>query len=96
VMIMYLGRIVESGPTQEVLASPNHPYTQALLAATGGLQAARRTPIPATGEMPPPPARPAGCAFHPRCPYVMPRCKEETPTLREAAPGNFVACHLQR
>jgi len=94
VMIMYLGRIVESGPTQEVLAAPNHPYTQALRAAAVGLESPRRTSIPVKGDVPTSLARPAGCAFHPRCPHVMPRCKEAVPRLEPIAPGRSSACYL--
>lgn len=94
VVIMYLGRIVESGPAQEVLSAPNHPYTQALRAAAGGLEPARRISIPVKGEITSPLAPTAGCPFHPRCPYVMPRCKESVPGLEAIAPGRWSACYL--
>lgn len=94
VVIMYLGRIVESGPAQEVLSAPNHPYTKALRAAAGGLEPTRRISIPVRGENPSPLVPSAGCPFHPRCPYVMPRCKEAVPGLEPIAPGRSSACYL--
>jgi peptide/nickel transport system ATP-binding protein len=96
ILIMYLGRIVESGPARELLATPNHPYTQALLAASGTLGAKRLAAIPVKGEMPSPRSPPAGCQFHPRCPYVMPRCKEAAPPLEPIAPGRLAACYLNK
>jgi len=94
VLVMYLGRVVESGPTREILAAPNHPYTQALLAAAGSLEPKKRTFIPVKGESPAPGSRPAGCPFHPRCPYVMPRCKQTRPPLDPIAPARWSACYL--
>jgi peptide/nickel transport system ATP-binding protein len=94
VVIMYLGRVVESGPTHELFASPNHPYTQALLAEVGRLEPKKRTFLPVKGEIPSPLAPPSGCHFHPRCPYAMPRCKEIAPALAEIAPGRWSACYL--
>jgi peptide/nickel transport system ATP-binding protein len=72
VVIMYLGRIVESAPTDVVFSRPNHPYTQALLAELPRLDARRRSYQPIRGELPSPLAPPPGCAFHPRCPHAMP------------------------
>ncbi len=94
VVIMYLGRIVESADSQEVFARPNHPYTQALLAEIPRLEATKRAYIPIKGEIPSPLAPPGGCHFHPRCPHAMPRCQAEAPRLREIAPGHLSACHL--
>jgi peptide/nickel transport system ATP-binding protein len=94
VAIMYLGRLVEIAPAEELFARPNHPYTQALLAEVPKLEAARRTYKPIAGELPSPLDPPPGCAFHPRCPHVMPRCKIERPVLKEVAPGHVSACHL--
>ena len=94
VLIMYLGRIVESAPTEEIYAAPNHPYTQALLAEVPRLEGRRKTFAAIRGEIPSPLAPPPGCHFHPRCPYAMPRCKVERPELREIAPGRRSACHL--
>ncbi len=94
VAIMYLGRVVELAPTDTVFRRANHPYTQALLKELPTLQPGRRTYQPIKGELPSPLDPPAGCAFHPRCPHAMPRCKTERPLLREVAPGQFSACHL--
>jgi len=94
VVIMYLGRVVESGPTAELFAAPNHPYTQALLVEVGKLEPKKRTFVPVKGEIPSPLSPPSGCHFHPRCPYAMPRCREIAPPLEEIAPGRWSACHL--
>jgi peptide/nickel transport system ATP-binding protein len=94
VLIMYLGRIVEAAPTEEIYTAPNHPYTQALLAEVPRLDARRKTFVAIRGEIPSPLAPPPGCHFHPRCPYAMPRCRAERPALREIAPGRRSACHL--
>nr|WP_198046752.1 ABC transporter ATP-binding protein [Cupriavidus taiwanensis] len=94
VVIMYLGRVVESAPTEDVFAAPNHPYTQALLAEAPKLEVARKTYVAIRGEIPSPLNPPSGCHFHPRCPHAMPRCREEQPLLKEIAPLRFSACHL--
>lgn len=94
VLIMYLGRIVESAPSDEVFTRPNHPYTQALLAEIPRLEATKRAYIPIKGEIPSPLDPPHGCHFHPRCPHSTPRCRTEAPRLREIAPGHASACHL--
>jgi len=94
VVIMYLGRVVESAPTDEVFAAPNHPYTQALLAEAPKLEVGKKTYVAIRGEIPSPLNPPTGCHFHPRCPYAMPRCREEQPMLKEIAPGRLSACHL--
>lgn len=94
IVIMYLGRVVESGPSQEIFSKPNHPYSQALLAEIPRLQARKREFIPIAGEIPSPLHPPSGCHFHPRCPLAMARCKTEVPVLREVAPGRLSACHL--
>src|SRR5450631_821417 len=93
-VIMYLGRVVESGSTAELFAAPNHPYTQALLAEVGKVEPGKRAFVPIKGEIPSPPAPPSGCHFHPRCPYVMEKCKETAPPLREIAPMRWSACYL--
>ncbi len=94
VVIMYLGRVVESAPTEALFAQPNHPYTQALLAEVPRLDTTRRVYSPVKGEIPSPLDPPGGCHFHPRCPHAMPRCREERPVLREIAPRRLSACHL--
>ena len=95
VAVMYLGRLVEVGPAEEVLAHPRHPYTQGLLAAVPEPDPGRaRVRLPIVGEPPSPVAPPAGCAFHPRCshPAVDAACRTERPLLRPLGPS-AVACH---
>ena len=94
IVIMYLGRVVESGPTEAFFASPNHPYAQALLAEIPRLDQRKRTFHPIKGEIPSPLDPPPGCHFHPRCPHATARCQTEVPRLREIAPGRLSACHL--
>jgi len=94
VAIMYLGRIVETGPVEALFASPAHPYTQALLEAIPRLHRRKREFEPVQGELPSPLAPPTGCAFHPRCPSATSECRETRPALREIAPGRHAACHL--
>lgn len=92
VVIMYLGRVVESGPTPELFAAPNHPYTQALLAEVGRVEPKKRAFVPVKGEIPSPLDPPSGCHFHPRCPHATARCREAAPPLVEIAPGRRSAC----
>ncbi len=94
VLIMYLGRIVEEAPTETVFRRPNHPYTQALLAEVPRIENRHRDFAAIKGELPSPLNPPPGCHFHPRCPHAMPRCSVEQPILREVAPGQRSACHL--
>ena len=94
VVVMYLGRIVEAGPTAEVYARPNHPYTEALIAEVPRVESRHRAYVPIRGEIPSPLAPPSGCHFHPRCPRAFARCSAEAPRLREIAPGRQSACHL--
>ena len=94
VVIMYLGRVIEVAPTEELFRSPNHPYTQALLNEVPRLDLRRREYTPVAGEIPSPLDPPSGCHFHPRCPHASRRCREETPMLKEIAPGRRAACHL--
>ncbi len=101
IAVMYLGRIVESGSTEDVLSSPQHPYTQALLSVVPEME--RLTPIVLSGEIPDPTRIPAGCRFHPRCPAVADGsakaveslCRGEAlPLLSSEPSGQRVACHL--
>ena len=94
VIVMYLGRIVETAPIETFVKQPNHPYTQALLAGVPRLEVGKRQYEPISGEIPSPLSPPAGCHFHPRCKFATPRCKSEKPALREIAPAHFSACHL--
>ena len=94
VVIMYLGRVVESASAEEIFRRPNHPYTQTLLAEIPRLSSRHKTFTAIQGEMPSPLHPPTGCHFHPRCPHAMPRCKTETPTLRGIAVNHVSACHL--
>jgi len=94
VAVMYLGRIVEYGSADDLFARPEHPYTQALVSASPapGRRSAGR--IVLAGDPPNPAARPAGCAFHPRCPRAVARCAAEVPVLASIAQHRQVACHL--
>ena len=94
VVIMYLGRIVEIAPTEELFAEPNHPYATALLSEVPRLDARKRRFEPVTGEIPSPLDPPSGCHFHPRCKHATARCSQEQPKLMEIAPQRFSACHL--
>ena len=94
IVIMYLGRVVESGPTEAVYADPRHPYTRMLLEQRPTLSVQRRAFKPIGGELPSPLNPPPGCPFHPRCPQAMDRCRAELPALRQVAPGQLSACHL--
>ncbi|MFC7443178.1 ABC transporter ATP-binding protein [Laceyella putida] len=93
--VMYLGRLVELAPRDELYKKPLHPYTEALLSAVPVPDPqAKKERIILTGDVPSPADPPRGCAFHPRCPHVMEICKEARPTFKDAGGGHFVACHL--
>jgi peptide/nickel transport system ATP-binding protein len=92
VAVMYAGRVVEEGPTQEVLQAPRHPYTQGLLAASPTLERGRLTPIP--GTVPQLTALPPGCAFEPRCAVRVTDCARAVPDLREASADHVARCIL--
>jgi oligopeptide/dipeptide ABC transporter ATP-binding protein len=97
VAVMYLGRIVEIAPAAELFTAPAHPYARALLAAVPSLDPAaarQRRRLVLAGEVPSPEAPPPGCAFHPRCPEAVVRCRTEAPALVEHTPGHAAACHL--
>src|SRR6266545_5523633 len=95
IAVMYLGKIVEVADSLELCASPLHPYTKALFAASlPSHPDEAREEIVLSGEVPSALDPPRGCHFHPRCPFAMPRCSEEEPALVEQSPGHRVACHL--
>lgn len=97
IAVMYLGRIVERAPTEELFARPLHPYTQALLSAAplpDPVVERRRKRLPVLGEVPSAQSPPPGCAFHPRCPAAMPRCEAELPELTARGDSHAAACHL--
>jgi len=94
--VMYLGSIVESGPTEEIFQSPRHPYSEALISAVPSVdldRTNRRERIVLQGDVPSPINPPSGCRFHPRCRYATERCRVERPKLAEIEPGRLVACH---
>ena len=94
VLVMYLGRIVESAATPELFRAPRHPYTKGLLRAVPSVDPDHRDAERALGgDVPNPIDPPSGCAFHPRCPLATERCAAEVPTLRAVAGGGAVACH---
>ncbi|MFC1869727.1 ABC transporter ATP-binding protein [Chloroflexota bacterium] len=93
--VMYLGKLVESAPSDELYSNPLHPYTQALLsAALPSHPDAQQDEIILPGEVPSPLNPPPGCRFHPRCLYAQKICSEVEPPLEETANGHYVACHL--
>ena len=93
--VMYLGKIVELGPIEEVINEPLHPYTKALLSNVPVPDPdAKRERIYLKGEVPTPINPPPGCRFHPRCPHASPICRDEEPELIEVKKDHFVACHL--
>jgi oligopeptide/dipeptide ABC transporter ATP-binding protein len=94
VVVMYLGRVVETATTEALFAGAAHPYTQALLAEVPRIDARRRQFHVIKGEIPSPIDPPPGCHFHPRCPHAFARCSVEQPRLQEVAAGQWAACHL--
>ncbi len=94
VVIMYLGRVVETAPTEELFANPRHPYTQALLANMPRISTGKQAFGSIKGEIPSPLNPPTGCHFHPRCPFATDRCRSERPALRALGPHASAACHL--
>lgn len=96
VLVLYLGEVVERAGAAELFAQPQHPYTQALISSVLKVPAAavdRRPLVALPGEVPSPLSPPAGCTYHPRCPFATSRCREEKPLLREVSTGHFAACH---
>ncbi len=94
IAVMYLGKIVEIGPKEEVLKRPLHPYTEGLLKAVPSLEVGKRVLPPFSGDPPSLTAKPKGCPFLSRCPRVHERCRDGYPPAREVAPGHWVACFL--
>lgn len=95
IAVMYLGKIVEKGPTEDVIRKPLHPYTEALLAAVPVPDpSARRTEIVIKGEVPSPINPPSGCRFHTRCPYVQDKCRKDEPPLAGERCERYAACHF--
>jgi oligopeptide/dipeptide ABC transporter ATP-binding protein len=95
VAVMYLGQIVESASAEEFFERPLHPYSKAMIAAALPARPGEtQTGILLEGDPPSPTSPPAGCRFHPRCPFAFERCRQEEPPLRDLAPGHEAACHL--
>ena len=94
VAVMYLGKIVEEGPTEALYRQPLHPYTMALLSAIPDLSGQKPEAIRVTGDPPSPAAPPSGCHFHPRCPFARPICAADAPPLRTIEAGRAVRCHF--
>lgn len=93
-IVMYLGKVVETGRRDAIFSRPVHPYTQALLGSTPDLKSGRnRKRVVLQGEPPSPLDPPSGCSFHQRCPFAQEQCQRETPTLRPVL-GRMSACHF--
>jgi len=94
IVVMYLGRVVESGPAHSIGRNPQHPYTQVLLSAVPTVNpSAKRDRILLSGDVPSPIHPPSGCPFHPRCPVAESRCRTERPEFRTVTHGHEAACH---
>jgi len=95
VMVMYLGRIVESATVRDLFNHPNHPYTQGLMKSIPSLASiGKKRLVPIAGSVPSPSERMEGCTFQPRCPMALPRCEREEPSIRDVSRGHFVSCWL--
>jgi peptide/nickel transport system ATP-binding protein len=95
IAVLYLGRLMEVGPAEDVFAGPHHPYTEALLSAVPRLEG-QQARIRLAGEIPSASSPPSGCVFHTRCPRKLPTgvCEAEVPPLLEVAPGHLMSCHI--
>ena len=94
VAVMYVGKLVETAPTEELFYQPKHPYTAALMSAVPVADPRMRSKqIPLSGEVPSPANPPSGCYFHPRCPHVVEECRTRMPILEEISPNHYVNCH---
>jgi peptide/nickel transport system ATP-binding protein len=97
VAVMYVGKIAEMAPTEEIFNAPRHPYTAALLSAVPVADPRVRSQMtPLKGEVPSPANPPSGCYFHPRCPHVVDQCRTGPPALEEVTPQHYVSCHRAR
>lgn len=95
IIVMYCGKFVEFGPTDEVLEKPLHPYTSALISSVPKPDPTERSSVDLVpGEVPSAVNPPSGCRFHPRCPYAKQVCSDEVPPLRELVPNHYIACHF--
>jgi len=96
VVVMYLGRVMEQGPVEQIFHAPKHPYTRALLKSIPSVNVAPRTLLPTiAGSIPHPLGRPRGCPFHPRCPEAIPGvCSERVPALGPVGPNQLASCFL--
>ena len=95
IAIMYLGKIVESGDSDEIYRNPRHPYTRSLISAVPIANPHHRANRQVLeGDVPSPIDPPSGCSFHPRCPHVKDRCKHDVPKLRNLADAHNIACHF--
>ena len=97
VAVMYVGKLVETAPTEELFYAPQHPYTAALMSAVPVADPrVRSRMIPLEGDVPSPANPPSGCYFHPRCPHVVDICRTQMPVLEEISPNHYVSCHRAR
>jgi peptide/nickel transport system ATP-binding protein len=96
VTVMYLGRVVERGPSARLWEAPQHPYSEALIGAVPRADGTGRLPVFLEGEVPDPAAPPSGCRFHPRCPIAVERCAVEDPALTQVGDAHSAACLLRQ